>query len=214
MKKILLAVALGAVAKFAFAVPVEPMNYIAPSNTGCDNRCYHDPLNQKLIDGVYGEGTQQTNSGSGWVGWRSSYSTFIDIDFFFSNHFEFTNISINSVTGYSQYLPVFSIFTRDGLGNWNLAAIQGDSARLGTTTSFSNDFAATDGVRIRGSGQDWLLIGEVDFQGILSSPAQVSSVPEPGTSALLLVGLGLFGGIARHHKQNAKGAKLSHPKPI
>jgi hypothetical protein len=165
----------------------------------CGSWCYYDTAMSKLTDGVTGQAGWAVNHGAEWVGWYPV--PVVNITFQFGQSMNFSSVTIGSTQDALNdvVLPSFQLWAFEG-GSWvskgvisnpPSSANNNDPYATGPHAVFT--FSAlnftTEQVRITATSEvqgTFIFVDEVSFNS-------AAPVPEPGTWAMLLAGLGTTG---------------------
>jgi hypothetical protein len=203
--------AAAAVAAIAIAPPVRaaeinPLGYTFDAATDCGTYCYTD-TGGELTDGVLGnEGW--ANPPEPWVGWTDGA---VNIDFDFGSAFTFASVAVGTTQDDLRdvVLPSLDLFSSDDGVSWTARGsifTPADAANNRNYLSaaphgfltFSGLAFASRYVRLTatnmGTGGTWIFLDEVNFDGRRISG---TTVPEPQTWLLMLVGFFALGGMLR-----------------
>lgn len=175
------------------------LNYTGAGSTATDNALLSGGLGD-LTDGFITTDNWfnvENAAGTGpYVGWRQGVLPVLQIAFNFAGPVNIDTIRIHaddSAGAGGVNLPISAIFTWAGGGIASFLAIADPD--LGIAPSWLNfanlGIAGVSSVTVElGYGNEWIFVDEVTF----------STVPEPGTFALVLAGFGLLGFAARRRK--------------
>lgn len=199
------AVAAAATGSVANAVQVSPVSYSFDQPNSCGSFCYVDTTPpSKLTDGVVGVAGWATNSGTEWDGWL--YKPVVNIDFNFGAATSISSVSIGSTQDdlNDVVLPSYNVFSSSNGVTWTF--VQGLVVPPSTANNNNpystapHSFFTLSGLGINAqyvrvstvANGPWTFIDEVRFEG--------STVPEPQSWALMMVGFGLVGATLRRRK--------------
>jgi len=191
----------------ATQIEILPSSYSIDKDTDCGSYCYHDNTGNQLIDGKYGTAPWSADLGNGhayeWLGWVRD--TPVNIDFDFGTATQIDSINVGTVQDHVNdvVVPDLSVFSSSDGSTWSLIdSILNPESSSNNNQYFTLEFDALNindqYVRIaaaHNTNGPWTFIDEVDFY----QNAKTAKVPEPGSVALL--GLGLLGLAARRRRQ-------------
>ena len=188
----------------ALATTVIPLSYTFDQPTSCGTWCYHDPAFTKLTDGVVGLAGWAVNAGQEWDGWLYKPVVNIDFDFGAIIHIGSVKIGTTQDSVGNVAFPSFDLYKKVA-GNWVLEGtvnippssannISPNSTAPHGWVTFDNLDIDSQFLRVTAhANSPWLFVDEVQFDGAV--------VSEPGTYAILLLGLGLMGLTAGKRKK-------------
>ena len=186
----------------ANAVQVSPVSYSFDQPNSCGSFCYLDTTPpSKLTDGVVGVVGWATNSGTEWDGWL--FKPLVNIDFNFGAATLISSVSIGSTQDNlaDVVLPSYNVFSSTNGVTWTFVqglVVPASSANDNSPYSTApHNFFTLSGLGINAqyvrvtalANGPWTFIDEVRFEG--------STVPEPASWALMVVGFGFIGAAAR-----------------
>ena len=198
---------LGLAAPAALAVEVTPLSYQVDQDTDCGTYCYHDTSGRELIDGAYGTAGWGADLGHGnaqeWVGWVDKPVVNIDFSFLGAPTIGEVRVGTTQDSTGDVVLPSVSVSAWNGSG-WTLVAslVVPESSANDVPDYFStapHGFLSLSNLHIQSNkvrvtltqslDGPWSFADEIDF---VRAP-----VPEPGTWALMAMGLAVVAAGAR-----------------
>ncbi|MBC2668913.1 PEPxxWA-CTERM sorting domain-containing protein [Novosphingobium piscinae] len=190
----------------ASAASIVPLSYSFNQATDCGTWCYSDPSFTKLTDGVRGRAGWAVNAGTEWAGWTDrSISLFfnfapgqtIDTVLFGSTQDNLSDVVLPSLEVYSSvdgliYSLAGSLSVPPSAAN-NKNAFDNSAPAGVLTVGGLNITAPRVMIQVTANGP-WTFTDEISFTG---TAASTSGVPEPGTWAMMLIGMACVGAMLR-----------------